>query len=189
MPEAKPLNEQQRLFTAEPGKILVYGNRKSEQVLVDVSTPDLMELAVFWLFNYLHSEWHAYIDLDRAAEDDPIEVEMAELRAEIGKSVSKAVAVALQERLSVLGLAPKQSRAKQAALYVKAKTGDTKAMAQLLFLRRRNEYEEFSMETLQHVNGAGNLCGPRAAAPEPKEAISIPAAAVNAEAAIGGVAA
>jgi hypothetical protein len=89
MPEAKPLTELQRMFQAGPGKVLVYGNRKSEQVLVDVSTPDLMDLAVYWLFNYLRAEWHAYIDLDRAAEDDPIETEMAELRAEIAKAPSK----------------------------------------------------------------------------------------------------
>jgi hypothetical protein len=177
----KPLTEQQRMFTAEPGKVLVYGNRKSEQILVDVSTPNLMDLTIFWLFNYLRTEWHAYIDLDRSAEADPIEVEMAELRTEIGKASSKAVAVALQEKLELLSHAPKTGRSKQTTLYGRAKTGDTKAMAQLLYLRRRNEYEEFTMEILQHVNGAGNLVGPRVAPQEPAAAPVIPATVMPAE--------
>jgi hypothetical protein len=54
-------------------------------------------------------------------------------------------------------------------------------MAQLLYLRRRNEYEEFSMEILQHVNGAGNLVGPRVTPQEPAAAPVIPATVMPAE--------
>jgi hypothetical protein len=45
-------------------KVLVYGNRKSDDILIDASTPEKEAAAFLKLFNYLDNEWQCYSDMD-----------------------------------------------------------------------------------------------------------------------------
>lgn len=45
-------------------KVLVYGNRKTEDVLYDVSTPAKRGKAFLKVFRLLDKEWDVYSDLD-----------------------------------------------------------------------------------------------------------------------------
>ena len=41
-------------------KILIYENRKSDPLYLDISTPEKEELAFIYLFEYLDDEWNVY---------------------------------------------------------------------------------------------------------------------------------
>lgn len=41
-------------------EVLVYGNRKQDDMIWDVSTPELRYAAFLKLFYYLHDEWDVY---------------------------------------------------------------------------------------------------------------------------------
>ena len=63
-------------------KVLVCGNRKSDDIIIDVSTPE-KELAAFLkLFKYLDEEWSCYCDLDTAVQEQRYE------RAKAGDAIA-----------------------------------------------------------------------------------------------------
>lgn len=41
-------------------KVLVYGNRKQDDMIWDISSPEKHSKAFLKLFNYLRDEWHVY---------------------------------------------------------------------------------------------------------------------------------
>jgi hypothetical protein len=41
-------------------KVLVYGNRKSDDIIINISTPEKEAAAFLKLFNYLDKEWDVY---------------------------------------------------------------------------------------------------------------------------------
>lgn len=47
-------------------KILVYGNRKSDDIYYDASTPEKEDIAYLALFKILDEEWEVYADLEEA---------------------------------------------------------------------------------------------------------------------------
>jgi hypothetical protein len=47
-------------------KILVYGNRKTENIYYDASTPEKEEAAYLALFKILDEEWEVYVELEAA---------------------------------------------------------------------------------------------------------------------------
>lgn len=140
------------VFAPAPGAVLVYQNRKSGPTLIDVSTRQKMENGLKWLFTHLKDEWQAYLDLEVSECDEPIEIEMAELRTAISVSSSKNIAKALQKRLCELQSMFEKSlirgRSRQVSQYAKAKEGDVKAIAMLLYMRRTYEYECWSIVSM-----------------------------------------
>ena len=140
------------VFLPEPGAVLLYENKKSDPILIDVSTREKMEAGLKWLFWHLYNEWTVYTDLDQADSREPLDQEMAELRDAISKSPSKTVAVALQTCLANLQVqynkATGNGRQRKLRLYAKAKENDLQAIAELLYLRRGREDENWSIETL-----------------------------------------
>ena len=136
----------------EPGAVLLHENKKSDPILIDVSTREKMEAGLKWLFWHLYNEWTVYTDLDQADSREPLEQEMAELRDAISKSSSKTVAVALQTCLANLQVqynkATGNGRQRKLRLYAKAKENDVQAIAELLHLRRNYEYENWSIVSL-----------------------------------------
>ena len=155
MPKARTEPKLQKLpavFTAQPGAVLVYSNRSSAPMLIDVSTREKMDAGLKYLFSYLDTEWGVYSDLAHAPGEERLQSEMAELRTAISKAESKIVALALQSRLS--GLNAEHQKASQSGLqrkrefYAKAKGGDVKAIAELLRARRSYEYEGWRILTM-----------------------------------------
>ena len=150
--ETPILKKLPNVFLPEPGAVLLYENKKSDPILIDVSTREKMEAGLKWLFWHLYNEWTVYTDLDQADSREPIEQKMAELRDAISKSQSKTVAVALQTSLAELQVqytkATNNGRQRRLRLYAKAKENDVQAIAELLHLRRNYEYENWSIVSL-----------------------------------------
>ncbi len=64
-------------------EILIYGNRKQDDMMWDISTPEKKKAAFLLLFKYLKDEWGVYCDMsvkdkelyDRAIEGDAFSAE------------------------------------------------------------------------------------------------------------------
>jgi hypothetical protein len=149
--EAPLLKKWPKAFVAAPGSVLLYDNRKDAPILIDVSTRQKMEAGAQWLFWHLQSDGQVYGGLEQAGPE-PIEQAMTELRQAISMAASKTVAMTLQTGLAELQVKfDKQAgvgRPRERRLYAKAKENDLQAIAELLYLRRGREDENWSIETL-----------------------------------------
>ena len=109
-------------------KILRYGNRKTDDVVWDISTPQKEEKAFRELFAILKDEWQVYSDLE-----EPYYGDSCGHQCEAGHN-------------PVVGDSTDEH---QLELYKKAIVGDIKAIKSLLELRKDYEYEDWSIETVK----------------------------------------
>lgn len=126
-------------------KILIYGNRKQDPDMYDISTPEKEAAAYLKLFNYLDEHWQVYCDL----EDEVEELEVCE-------PCSKNLHRLCEGRCACETEANCKSKSRYAQDEVRvakahkrqydlAKAGDAAAAKKLLNARKENEYEEISI--------------------------------------------
>lgn len=127
-------------------KILIYGNRKQDDDIWDISTPELAEAAYRELFKTLDEYWQVYADLD-----DEENEEVVPLCEPCGKNLHR-LCEDKKECPCVSEDCPAFKRRngyeqslknRQKDLYRKAKAGDYAAMKKLMDSRTSYEYEEF----------------------------------------------
>jgi hypothetical protein len=125
-------------------KVLVYGNRKSEEMW-DASTPEKEEAAFKALFKFLDEEWDCYCELADAKE--PVMCEACSKTYCAG--CTRRDTCACKEKSCPSNANhndfEKFHRIRWVTAYQKAKAGDYKAMRSLMNDRssRHYEYEEF----------------------------------------------
>lgn len=122
-------------------QILIYGNRKAEDVFWDISTPELRAAAFLDLFKYLDEVWSVYLDLDEQPE---AEVEGYPPDHVKGCKCGRCFKLDSPEEKRRQESSAKRQK-EQKDLYIKAKAGDAKAAERLLSSRKDSEYEEWSI--------------------------------------------
>ena len=131
-------------------KILVYGNRKIDDIYWDASTPEKERAALRCLFNYLKDSWKSYGSLENADKllaDVQHSLETTDWdQIPEGHPLYKEA----QEKKQALLAEQKQASedVKQARLYRKALDGDDSALRHLLSHRVDYEYERWFIETV-----------------------------------------
>lgn len=122
-------------------KILIYGNRKQDDAIYDISTPEKEEAAFKAVFATLDGYWRVYADLQNFKEPEICEPCQKDLHrlcesSDCGCKPCSKVHDSL-ERIC--------DRDRWAALYVRAKTGEFAAIKKLMEERsnRNYEYETF----------------------------------------------
>lgn len=126
-------------------RVLVYGNRKQDDVIYDVSTPEKEEAAFRTLFKLFDEEWQVYSELKDV--DPPIVCEACT------KSYCKGCEDQEDCACQIKGCPSNENhnnfeksvRLRWIGYYQKAKTGDAKYMKMLMSDRssRQYEYETF----------------------------------------------
>jgi hypothetical protein len=104
--------------------VLIYGNRKQDDMIWLFTTPTERRAAILSLFRYLDTYWKVYQDLD-------------DLDAETDKQL------VLSETL------PKSEEEEQRDLLLEARAGDADAAFKLLKWRNDSEYEEWKIRQLE----------------------------------------
>jgi hypothetical protein len=126
-------------------RVLIYGNRKQDDDIYDISTPEKEAAAYLRLFNYLNEDWQVYDDL-RDVEElvvcEPCGKEIhrlceGECACEKTEECKKKSARSNSEQRRVVSMKH---------LYDLAKTGDAAAAYRLLNGRKDNEYEGFVID-------------------------------------------
>jgi hypothetical protein len=126
-------------------KLLIYGNRKQDDDIWDISTPELEEAAYRELFKTLDGYWGVYADL---AEEEPKEIcepcskDLHRLCEDTENCACEAAACSTAAGRHSY---EKKVQARWPELYKKAKAGEFAAMKTLMTERsqRHYEYEEF----------------------------------------------
>ena len=123
-------------------KILIYGNRKQDPDMYDISTPEKEAAAYLKLFKYLDEHWQVYCDLEDDVEDvivcEPCTANLhrhceGRCACEADPNCKSKSRYALDE----LRIVKSHKRN-----YDLAKAGDAAAAKKLINSRKENEYEE-----------------------------------------------
>ena len=125
-------------------KILIYGNRKQDPDMYDISTPEKEAAAYLKLFNYLDEHWQVYCDLEDDVEDLVVcEACTKELHrlCEGDCSCDKDPNCKSKSRYALDEVRVAKAHKRQ---YDLAKSGDAAAAKKLINSRKENEYEEIS---------------------------------------------
>lgn len=129
-------------------KVLIYGNRKQDDMMWDASTPEQEDAAFLALFRYIGDVWKVYSTLNADLKDT--EKDLKELEEVSAAYTKKSMPAALMETAKTQ-LANKaelersvRRQKEMSELYKKAKTGDAKAAKALVLMRKDYEYEEWS---------------------------------------------
>lgn len=79
-------------------KILIYGNRKQDDMMWDISTPEQRAAAFLILFQYLRDEWNVY-NYDYWGSTLKEQAYQKELYEKANKGDSKAAEILLKQRV------------------------------------------------------------------------------------------
>lgn len=124
-------------------RVLVYGNRKQDDVIYDVSTPEKEAAAFLLLFKMLDEDWEVYTDLDDVEELKKCEPCSKGIhRLCEGECDCKDTPECQKKTARRFRTHSRQLQEK--GLLQKARAGDAAAAKQLLTNRRTYEYEAFS---------------------------------------------
>jgi len=111
-------------FQEDEPRVLIYGNRKSDDTVWAFTTETERRGAILALFHILDEDWEVYADLDQHDDD------------------AQAV---------LPGFAPRNEQAEQRALLRAARTGDSDAAYNLLKRREDYQYEEWRILPINRV--------------------------------------
>jgi hypothetical protein len=122
-------------------KLLVYGNRKCNNVYWDISTAKLEEKAFRALFKLLDTEWQVYVDLTEGPE-------------KLEFPVNHPVGCMCEDCKSIRSIERDRERwygqeSDQREWYQLAKKGNYQAIKDLLKVRQDYEYEQWSIEAVE----------------------------------------
>lgn len=135
-------------------KILIYGNRKQDDVLYDISTPEKEEAAFRAVFKTLDEKWHVYSEIGR----ESVVCEACQKGYHRGCEDVKDCACTEPNCPRNQKKQPFEIELRQRwiALYRQAKTGDFKAMKRLMQDRseRNHEYEELRYANVKDASAA-----------------------------------
>ena len=126
-------------------KILIYGNRKQDTDMYDISTPEKEAAAYLKLFAYLDEHWNVYADLEDEVEElevcEPCSKNMHRL-CERHCACETEVNCKSNSRYEQDEVRVAKAHKRQ---YDLAKAGDAAAAKKLINARKENEYEEISI--------------------------------------------
>ena len=120
-------------------KVLIYGNRKSDTLVWDVSSPELERIAFLGLFNYLDTTWEVYSDLIDLEEPTKPSLTLEQI-ANLPEGRVKQEAIAEQKDYNS-EVTNFKILISQQKFYEKSKAGDANAAKALLNERKTYEYE------------------------------------------------
>jgi hypothetical protein len=125
-------------------KILIYGNRKQDPDMYDISTPEKEAAAYLQLFKYLDEHWQVYCDLEDDVDDlivcEPCAANLHR-HCEGHCACDKDPNCKTKSRYAQDEVRIAKSHKRNFDL---AKAGDAAAAKKLLNSRKENEYEEIS---------------------------------------------
>jgi hypothetical protein len=123
-------------------RLLVYGNRKSDDVMYDISTPEKKAAAFLKVFKLLDKDWQVYGDLDYLKEMETCEACAKDIHRLCETNCKCMQQECLKKNSSFVRLY--NTRKRQRELLLKARAGDAVAAEKLMSERRTYEYEAFS---------------------------------------------
>jgi len=130
-------------------KVLIYGNRKQDDMMWDASTPEKEKAALRQLFECLDESWQVYGEIKDTKEVKRQEKKVEELREAVEEVKNGKIPKALEAAGRNNAVAYERAKREFASLkeqngyYEAAKNGDDKALKILLQIRKGYEYEEW----------------------------------------------
>ena len=124
-------------------KVLIYGNRKQDDDIWDVSTPELLDKACLELFNILNAVWcvYDYLPLVVGKKRHCVDCDgNGTITLKSGSNVDCPSCAG-----PYINTDQKKSKERELELYNKAIQNDAKAAYELLKLRKTYEYEEWNI--------------------------------------------
>ena len=120
-------------------KVLIYGNRKQDDEIWDVSTPELLDKACLDLFSLLNDNWQVYTNLLEIEKGVCIDCSGEGI---INLKSGGEIDCPTCDGPSLYYAQEQRTKQQQCELYKKALAKDAEATFELLKLRKTYEYEE-----------------------------------------------